>query len=160
MHRTPVLRLVLLAGAVAVLSAFLLFGLDARGWVLTPPPLLASLVMLGIAALVGVMGWTVRQFVRGKRPGFDPLIAARTVALAKASAYTGALLTGWYAGHVLEVIGRLSHPPMRDLALAAGASAAAGLVMAVVGLVAERWCEVPPEDFGPDGGGASAGSAA
>ena len=115
--------------------------------------------MLGIAALVGVMGWTVRQFVRGKRPGFDPLIAARTAVLAKASGLhrrpADRLVRGPRAGG-----DRPARSPASATWRCRRASAAAGLVMAVVGLVAERWCEVPPEDFGPDGGGASAGSAA
>lgn len=160
MRRTPWPRLALLAGAVAVLSTALLRTLEARGVILTAPPVLASLVMLGIAGVVARLGWNVRQFVRGKRPGLDPLLAARTVVLATAAAYTGAILTGWYAGHVLVVATRLGHPPLRDFALVAGVSALSALALAVVGLVAERWCQVPPPEDDDPGGGVSAGSAA
>ncbi len=159
MRRTPWPRLVLLAGAVAVVSATLLHTLEGRGVILVAPPVLAALVMLGIAAVIARLGWNVRQFVRGKRPGLDPLLAARTVVLATAAAYTGAILTGWYSGHVLVVLSRLGHPPLRDFAVGAGVCALSAVVLAVVGLVAERWCEVPPPDD-DHGGGVSAGSAA
>jgi hypothetical protein len=157
MRRTPWTRLVLLAGAVAVLSAAMLRLLESRGWVLAAPPVLASLVTVGLAVVVGRLGWNVRQYVKGKRPGLDPLLAARTVALATAAAHTGALLTGWYAGHVLVVLGRLGHPPFRDLALEASLAMLGAVLLGVVGLVAERWCEVPPPE---DDAGVSAGSAA
>lgn len=160
MRRTPWRRLVLLAGAVAVMSTALLRVLEGRGVILLPPPVLAGVVMLGIAGVIARLGWNVRQFVRGKRPGLDPLLAARTVALATAAAYTGAILTGWYSGHVLVVITRLGHPPLRDFALQAGVCALSAALLAVVGLVAERWCEVPPPEDDDRGGGVSAGSAA
>ena len=160
MRRTPWPRLVLLAGAVAVVSAALLHALEGRGVILVAPPVLAAVVMLGIAAVIARLGWNVRQFVRGKRPGLDPLLAARTVVLATAAAYTGAILTGWYSGHVLVVLSRLGHPPLRDFAVGAGVCALSAVVLAVVGLVAERWCEVPPPEDDDHGGGVSAGSAA
>ena len=56
-----------------------------------------------IAQEVFVLGWHVRQYLQGKRPDLDALRAARTVVLAKASCYTGALLAGWYGGHVLAL---------------------------------------------------------
>ncbi|MCB2177206.1 MAG: DUF3180 domain-containing protein [Actinomycetales bacterium] len=160
MRRTPWPRLVLLAGAVAVVSATLLHTLEGRGVILVAPPVLAAVVMLGIAAVIARLGWNVRQFVRGKRPGLDPLLAARTVVLATAAAYTGAILTGWYSGHVLVVLSRLGHPPLRDFAVVAGVCALSAVALVVVGLVAERWCEVPPPEDDDSGGGVSAGSAA
>lgn len=160
MRRTPWPRLVLLAAAVAVVSATLLHTLEGRGVILVAPPVLAALVMLGIAGVIARLGWNVRQFVRGKRPGLDPLLAARTVVLATAAAYTGAILTGWYSGHVLVVLSRLGHPPLRDFAVEAGVCALSAVALAVIGLVAERWCEVPPPEDDERGGGVSAGSAA
>jgi hypothetical protein len=160
MRRTPWPRLALLAGAVAVLSTALLRTVEARGVILVAPPVLAGVVMLGIAVVVARLGWNVRQFVRGRRPGLDPLLAARTVVLATAAAYSGSILTGWYAGHVLVVIDRLGHPPLRDFALAAGVCVLCAATLAAVGLVAERWCQVPPPEDDDPSGGVSAGSAA
>ena len=104
----------------------------------------------------------VRQFARGRRPGFDVLLAARTVVLAAASAYTGSLLFGWYAAQVLVVVlaGDLDIAGRRDLAVTAGIAALAAVVLAVVGLIAERWCEVPPPDDDESGRGGPGTSAA
>jgi hypothetical protein len=158
MRRTRWTVLVAVAVVVAALATLALRALDGRGWVAQAPSLLAVAVMVGLAVLVTRMGWNVRQFARGKRPGLDPVVAGRTVALATAAAYTGALLTGWYLGNVGAIADRLSHAPMRQVALGAGLAALAGVALAVAGLLAERWCEVPPDD--DHHGGVSAGSAA
>lgn len=158
MRRTPWTRLVL----VAALSTGFSFGgfriAEGRGVVLLPVPLLSTLVVLLIAAVVLSLGWAVRQYTKGKRPGLDPLLAARTVVLATASAYTGALLSGWYAGQVLLVLGDLDIEARADVAVSAGAALAATILLAVVGLVVERWCEVRPGDD-DDVGGAGASPA-
>ncbi|WP_182113020.1 DUF3180 domain-containing protein [Actinotalea sp. JY-7876] len=162
MRRTPWPRLLVVAFVATVLTFGGLRIVESRGATLLPVPLLASVLVLGIAAVVLALGRSVRLFTQGKRPGLDPLLAARTVVLATASAYTGALLTGWYAGHVLIVLGDLAIPARRDLAVTAGTAMVCTVVLAVVGLVVERWCEVPPPDDDVEGSGASApsGSAA
>ena len=157
MRRTPWPRLLLIAG----LSTGFSFGAfriaESRGAALLPVPLLSSLVVLLIAAVVLTLGWAVRQYTKGKLPGLDPLLAARSVVLATASAYTGALLSGWYAGQVLLVLGDLGIESRRDLAVSAGAALVGTILLAVVGLVVERWCEVLPRDDDDVGGpGASA----
>lgn len=166
MRRTSMARVVGVGLAATLLAFAALRVVESRGGTLLPVPPIAWLVVLLIAAVVGVLAWNVRQYVRGKRPGFDVLLAARTVVLAAASAYTGGLLFGWYVAQVLIVLsaGDLDIPGRRDVAVTAGISAMAAVALAVVGLVAERWCEVPPpddDDAGPGGPGASAaGSAA
>lgn len=160
MRRTPWPRLLL----VAVVSAALVFGglrvAESRGASVLPVPLLSSVVVLLIAGVVLTLGWTVRQYQQGKRPGMDVLLAARTVVLATASAYTGALLSGWYAAHVLLVLGDLEIASRRDLAVTAGAALVCTLALAVVGLVVERWCEVPPPTDGDGAASATSGSTA
>lgn len=165
MRRTPTRRVVGV-GLVSTLLAFAVLRLvEGRGGTLLPVPPIAWIVVLVIGAVVGALAWNVRQYARGKRPGFDVLLAARTVVLASASAYTGALLFGWYAAQVLLVVaaGDLDIAGRRDVAVTAGIAALAAVVLAVVGLVAERWCVVPPpdDDDSPGGPGApAAGSAA
>lgn len=156
MRRTPLSRLV----GVAVLSAAVATaGLriaESRGATLLPVPALAWLLVLLIAAIVIGLGWNVRQYTRGKRPGLDVLIAARTVVLATASGYTGALLMGWYAAQVLVTLGDLQIDSRRDVAVSATVAAVAAVVLAVVGVVVERWCEVRPPDDDEDGPGSRA----
>lgn len=158
MRRTRWTLLVAVTLVVAALATIALRVLDGHGWAPASPSLLAIAVMVGLAVLVAWMGWNVRQFARGKRPGLDPVVAGRTVALATAAAWTGALLAGWYLGNVGAVADRLSHAPVREAALGSGLAALAGVALAVAGLLAERWCEVPPGD--DPRGGVSAGSAA
>lgn len=162
MTRTPWRRLLLVAVVSAAVSAGVLRIAESRGATVLPVPFLSSLVVLLIGAVVVSLGWAVRQYTRGKRPALDPLLAARTVVLATASAYTGALLSGWYAGHVLLVLGDLSIDARRSVAISAVVALLCTIALVVVGLVVERWCEVPPpEDDGPAGSAsATSGSTA
>ncbi|HEY3438918.1 MAG TPA: DUF3180 domain-containing protein [Actinotalea sp.] len=154
MRRTPVRRLLVVAAlSLAVSSAGLRLA-EGQGATLLPVPALASAVVLLIAALVLGLGWTVRQYTKGKRPSLDPLLAARTVVLATASTYTGALLTGWYGGQVVVVLRDLIYPARRAVAVAGGAALLCAVILVVAGLVVERWCEVRPRDPDDPGGGA------
>ncbi|MCL2468076.1 MAG: DUF3180 domain-containing protein [Micrococcales bacterium] len=104
-------------------------------------------VELLIAAVVFALGWTVRQYQHGRRPNLDPVRAARTAALAKAASYTGALLLGWYGGQGLYLVTDLVVPGNGRRAVVAALAGAAAIVLAVVGLVVERYCRItPPSD--------------
>lgn len=151
MRRTPWSRLLLVAlVGTAVVLALLRFA-ESRGATVLAVPWLSTAVLLLIAALVTGLGWQVRQFRDGKRPGLDPLRAARTVVLATASAYTGALLAGWYGGHVLLAVGDLEIAARRDVVTTAAAALLGAVLLAVAGLVVERWCEIRDGD-GDEGG--------
>ncbi|MDR3068806.1 MAG: DUF3180 domain-containing protein, partial [Cellulomonas sp.] len=110
-------------------------------------------VELLIAAVVFTLGWTVRQYQHGRRPDLSPLRAARTAMLAKAACYTGALLLGWYGGQGLYLVNDLVVPGNGRRAVAAGLAALGALVLAVVGLVVERFCRIPPPEDGAELGG-------
>ncbi|WP_372595539.1 DUF3180 domain-containing protein [Actinotalea sp.] len=158
MQTTPWTRLLLIAVLAAVGSFGVLRLVEGRGATVLGPPVLSALVVIAIAVAVGAAGWNVRQFTRGKRPGLDPLFAARTVVLATAAGYTGALLSGWYAGHILLVLGDLEFDGRREVAVAAAVALVATVLLAVTGLVVERWCRVPPPE--DDERGSPAGSPA
>lgn len=111
------------------------------GWLVLPVELIIAMVVLRL-------GWSVRQYLHGNRPDLDPVRAARTAVLAKAACYTGALLLGFYGGTVLALVTDLSVPGNGGRAGAAGLAAAGALVMAVVGLVVERFCRIPPPSDG------------
>lgn len=135
--------------------------LAAVGWVATlltsraslalPVLPLSSLITMALIAVVClVLGLRVRRWRDGKREkALDPLLAARTVILAQACAYAGAVLFGWHAGILINQIPTVA---MRsDLAIiwVMVAHLAGGLVMVAVGIVVERFCKVPPEDNDP-----------
>jgi Protein of unknown function (DUF3180) len=156
MRRTRWQTLVAVAAVVTVVGWVVLDVLRDQG--VTPPPVpwLVVLVLLVIAGVVLRMGWAVRQFLRGRKPDLDPIRAARTAVLAKASCYTGSSLLGWYLAQVLLVVADLDIEPLRERAVAAAIAAGGAALLAVVGLVVEHMCQVPPpsdddaEKAGPD----------
>lgn len=117
---------------------------DASGPPLTWTPVL---VMVVVSGAVLAAGWPVRQWTRGRRERpLNPLLAARTLVLARACAYTGALLIGWYGAQALSILPELDLPSRGDRLLVAGASVLASGLLLVAGLVVERYCRIPPDD--------------
>lgn len=118
-----------------------------------PLPLSWSAVV-GTVALVAVViaaGLPVRRWVHGRRDrALDPLVAARTAVLAKASAYGGAALIGWYLSQGLLLLPDLVGERRERFIVALVASAAAAGV-SVAGFVVQQWCRIPPDDDGTPG---------
>jgi hypothetical protein len=146
MRRTPVRTLIAVLVAVAVVGWLVLRALESRGVYLPVVPWLVDVAVLALGGVVFRMGWAVRSYQKGKRPSLDGIRAARTLVLAKAAALTGALLGGWYLAQVLVVLGDLAIEPRRDRAVAAGIAVLCSVVLAVIGLVVEKFCELPPSD--------------
>lgn len=137
----------------SVALAFL--GVGALSWLVwtlvlsrggLPPdvPWTVAAVLLVLAGLVLRLGLQVRQYQRGKKPDLPALRAARTAVLGKASALAGGMLAGWYGAQVVVLVLDLANEHLRSAALAAGAATLAAVVLAVVGLVVERFCRLPP----------------
>lgn len=129
---------------VGAVSWFVWTTVVGRGGLPPSVPWTVAAVLLVLAGIVLRLGLAVRQYQRGKKPNLDPLRAARTAVLAKASAYTGGILTGWYAAQTLVLLMDLANEPLRAGALSAGGGTLAAVVLAVVGLVVERFCRLPP----------------
>lgn len=144
MRRTAVRTLLLALVGVAVGGWLLLGALEGRGVHLPPVPWVVDAAILVLAGLVLRLGLAVRAYQRGDRPTLDGLRAARTLVLAKAASLTGALLCGWYVAQVLVMLPDLAIEPRRDRAVAAGIAAVCSLVLAAVGLIVERFCQLPP----------------
>jgi hypothetical protein len=123
---------------------------------LPPFPLLggATLGVLGIAEAIA--GRALRARIR-RRPGtrpVQPLVAARAVLVAKASAVAGAIMSGIWVGLLVHVL------PLSAQVSAAGSDAVAGGVglvcaLALVGgaLWLEHCCRTPDDPQGPSGDG-------
>jgi hypothetical protein len=138
----------------AVLTALVTAGLawfaldlwTRQGGRLLPLPWFAAIAIVAVAAVVLALGWEVRRSVRGQRSSpIDPLFAARVVVLAKAAVFGGAVLAGWYAAQALVLFSNVSGL-RRERLLVAGATAAAAVVLAVAGFLAQRWCRLPDDD--------------
>jgi hypothetical protein len=109
------------------------------------------LAVLGMAEAIG--GSALRSRIRdrsGARP-VPPLVAARAVLVARASALAGAVMTGVWAGLLAYVA-----PRSGDVAAAAGdtTAAALGVVGALVlvggGLWLQHCCRTPDDPEGPE----------
>ena len=82
----------------------------------------------------------------------DPRRATQALALARASAFAGAALAGGYAAIALLTVPTAVVEPRVERLAVAGVAVLASVVLAVAGVVVERWCRLP------GGRGGSAGS--
>ncbi|UNX54482.1 DUF3180 domain-containing protein [Georgenia sp. TF02-10] len=161
MRRTTWQSLVLTALVVGVLAYLVLAGLDGRGYLPIPVPLVSALGPAAVAVVLLYLGRGVRRLVRREATWVTPIGAARVVALAQASALVGAAFAGYFAAQLLLALGNLGAPLPQAQAWAAGLALLACLALIVVALVVEAWCRIPPEDDdGPDHPGPGQASAA
>jgi hypothetical protein len=143
---SPVLLLVI-AAAVGILG-WLASLLTTRYSLNTPVLPLNGLITMGvIVVLTLVLGIRVLRWRNGnKKKMLNPILAAWTVVLAQACAYTGSVLLGWHAGIFVDQLRLWNLRSDQTLAWEALAMAGGGLVMIAVGLMVERFCRIPPED--------------
>lgn len=114
------------------------------GHLLPTPSWLSVTVVLLMAVLVLSAGVPVRRFLRGQAVhSLNPIRAARTLVLAQAAALTGAAVLGWNAGQLVCAVSDLSLDHNRALVWPLVVTSAAGLVLAVAGLVTQRMCRIP-----------------
>jgi hypothetical protein len=113
-----------------------------------PPPLswVAVFVVFALVLVVIAAGLPVRRWMRGQRDrALDPLVAARTAVLAKAAAYGGALIVGWYLAQAILVLPDLVGVRRQRFTIALVATALA-VTLSVAGFIVQRWCRIPPSD--------------
>jgi hypothetical protein len=144
-------RDLLVAGLVAALVVNLFVRLTYGSLPAFPLLAGATLGVLGLAEALA--GNALRARIR-RRPGtapVQPLVAARAVLVAKASALAGAIMAGAWAGVLVHVV-----PRSAEVVAAAADAAAAGVgLLCALGLVGgalwlERCCRTP-DDERPDG---------
>ena len=150
-------RLVLLLGVAATALSYLGLRIwTGQGGVLPQAPWGALIVLVFMSCGVFFAALPIRRFLRGQaRKPLNPLRAMRTVVLAQAAALTGALVTGWYVAQVLVLLPLLDSPGRRAAAVRLLVLAAGGVLMAIVGLLAQGMCRVDGNDRDGDGGGAA-----
>jgi hypothetical protein len=86
-----------------------------------------------------------------KKKMLNPILAAWTLVLAQACAYTGTVLLGWHAGIFLDLLRLWNLRSDQGITWLTLSMAGGGLAMIIVGLVVERFCRIPPEDGDAEG---------
>lgn len=136
-------------------------ALAMRGSAPTPVLPVSALGSMAVIAIVTlVLGIRVFRWRTGHRSRMlDPIFAARTLVLAHACAYAGAVLLGWHGGVIADQVpllaSRAGTPAVETALLMIGG----GVVMVAIGFIVERFCRIPPED-GDDDEGLSEGGRA
>lgn len=113
-------------------------------------PLLVPITLVILAGLNAALARWVAKRIADHKVGQDrtqlhPVTAARCVALAQASAWTGAIFGGFYLGFSVYVV-----PRAGDLAAASSdapraiAATIAAILLVIAGIALERSCQVPP----------------
>jgi hypothetical protein len=145
--RTARVRTLLAVAVVAALAGWLVLdALRRSGGDPLPVPWTAPAGLVVLAGIVLAAGREVRRWVQGRRSRpIDPLVAARTAVLAQAAGYVGALLVGWYVAQALVILPAVVGERRTRLFWALGTALASAL-LAVAGLVAQRWCRRPPDE--------------
>jgi hypothetical protein len=160
----PILLLILVVGA--GFGAQMLEMLATRGHSLPIAGWLTTVVLLVLSGVLLMHGVPLRRYMlesaeRKEHPSFAPRrhqidlpTAYRTVLLARACAYTGAVVGGIFVGQALFLLLTGTGDPLSGI-LPTAAAALAGIVLGVLGVIVERWGQLPPEDG--DGSAESAG---
>ncbi|OLR90259.1 DUF3180 domain-containing protein [Actinokineospora bangkokensis] len=134
------------AGAVAAVVGYV--GCRLVYGDLPPLPTLAGLPLAVLAVVEALLGYSLRNRIRGKGGGrpVQALTAARSVALAKASSLLGAIMVGvWLGvlGYVVPAASRLAAAKSDIPAAAVGAVCSALLIGAALWL--EHCCRTPDD---------------
>ena len=118
---------------------------------LVPVPWAAAGALWLLAGAVGYWAIISRPRLRhhpGSKP-MEPLVAARTAALAMAASRIGALVLGFYAGIAVGMAPSLSTPSGLQTFWASSAAALGAFALVAAALWLEHLCRLP---VGPDDG--------
>lgn len=132
------------AGLAAAAVAWLLISSFYRTF--PPLPWLPTITVAGLAVLEGYAAQNTRVRIQ-RRPGQDPvnpLVVARFVVLAKASALAGSIFAGFCAGLVVWLVFEPTRAAANDVP-AATAGLVASLALVAAALWLERSCRVPEQ---------------
>jgi hypothetical protein len=109
-------------------------------------PWLPSFVLVALAGLEFVAAVNTKQRIdrRDGAPPVDPLLVARYVVLAKASALAAALFTGYYGGVTAWLVTEQQNSNAQADLPPAAVGLAGSVALIVAALLLERACRVPP----------------
>jgi len=147
------IRLLLALAAVAAAVGWGLARLvDAYAGRSLPVPWTAPVAMAVLAVTVALWARGTRDRL-ARKPGtkpLEPLVAARSAALAMAASRTGALVAGFYAGVAAELVPAWDVPYVRERILVSLLTVLGGVLVAAAALWLERVCRLPPDTSDDD----------
>ena len=144
--------------AVAVACALLVWLLLAHVYNSLPAlPWTPALTLLLLAVIEVRAGYLIKSRLaagnragqgngsrpRGRDKPLQPLVVARTVAIAKASSQAAAVVAGIGAGFVIDLARSFSQPGPRNDTFAALGILGGAVILAAAALYLERCCRVP-----------------
>jgi len=110
-------------------------------------PALTPIVLWGLFAFL--LAWTLMVRANLKKVAqankLDPLVAARSAALALSSSRAGSIAAGFYSGVLLLNVLTLDTPASRRCVLITSVTVVAALLVIMIGLWLERLCRLPDE---------------
>lgn len=133
------------AAAGLVASALLQYGMVTGGRSPIVPPYSVAIALVAIAAVLLVFGLRVKRAVADEKKRVDPFLAVRTLVAARAGGLVGGAFAGIGAGLLLPLLLR-TVPAAAATWLPMVVTAVCGIALLVCGVLAERWCRVPPSD--------------
>lgn len=111
-------------------------------------PWLTAITMWLIAAALFIWTFLARKKINPEKgkPRLDPLLAARSAALAMSASRVGALALGFYLGIFIDNLVFSDSPASKERALISALTAIASLVTTIIGLWLEHICRIlkPP----------------
>lgn len=147
-------RDLLAVGLVAAVLANLLVRLTYGALPGLPATAGVTLGVLGLAEALAGNGLRARIRQRPGLPPVQPLVAAKAVLVAKASALGGAVMAGVWVGLLVHVLPRSAEvSAAADDAVAGWVGLACALGLVAGALWLERCCRTPDDDAGADPGG-------
>lgn len=106
-----------------------------------------ALGIIGIA--VFVLAYQVHLYGKGKRKYLNPAVSIYALVLSKALGLASAALLGWYGGQMLASICHADAPFYSEAIVECAVSAVVCLIDMIIGMVGERFCQLPPNE-GPE----------
>ena len=108
-------------------------------------PWLTAITMWLIALALLIWTWLARKKIQPEKgkPRLDPILAARSAALAMSASRVGALALGFYSSIFVDNLIFSSSPASRERAVVCALTAVASLVIIIVGLWLEQLCRIP-----------------
>ncbi len=149
-HGLRITTVLITAAAVTLLS-----WSAGRWWVASgnAPVRVEWLVGVLLIAMALVVLWAGRRMWRMRRGlgHVEPLVAARLLGLAQASALTGAITGGIYLGLAIVLVPDIGFAGRGMMAAQLGFAALGAALIAVAGLVVQHWCRIERKDEDEDG---------